>query len=219
MVRSQRSPGCRRSGVSLVEALIVIAVVGLLVALALPAIQRARDAANKAKCQSRLHQIGIASQQYEEQFGVVPRSIQIPLLSYLGYPALAERFKQDQKFAAKAQFTRIPELQCPSDPIASALSTNYGMNEGPKLKRGPGFNVRPKRYAEYTDGMSATAFAAEVLTTNPADAATWGRLLPGNILNGSDEEAYNQCMSAPPATSFDPLAFAVGTPWPRPPLH
>ncbi len=58
---------CRtRTALTLVEVLVVIAILGVLVALLLPAVQAAREAARSTQCKSNLRQIGIAVLQYYE---------------------------------------------------------------------------------------------------------------------------------------------------------
>lgn len=123
-----------RNAFTLVEMLVVIAIIGVLVALMLPAAQQAREAARRGQCQNNLKQLGLAFHNFVDAHRGFPgsrtmspvmRGWVVDLLPFIEGEPLRKAYHFDQHFYAAANqpvvSTPLAVVQCPSSPEQNRL--------------------------------------------------------------------------------------------------
>jgi prepilin-type N-terminal cleavage/methylation domain-containing protein/prepilin-type processing-associated H-X9-DG protein len=102
----------RRPAFTLIELLVVIAIIAILIALLVPAVQKAREAANRAQCVNNLKQIGLAHHGYHDLNGKFPSSVVSG--GHAEYRVILPFIEQGaQQTATYAQATPISTFICP----------------------------------------------------------------------------------------------------------
>jgi prepilin-type N-terminal cleavage/methylation domain-containing protein/prepilin-type processing-associated H-X9-DG protein len=138
-----------RSAFTLVEVLVVIAIIGVLVAFLLPAIQAARESSRRTQCQNNLKQIGMAIQNHHDTRKAFPMgrnrfdqyavSWSFFLLPYMEETAIYNSYdakaRVDDEANAATMRTPIETYACPTRRKAAA-DRNFDNNEAPPVVLG-----------------------------------------------------------------------------------
>jgi prepilin-type N-terminal cleavage/methylation domain-containing protein/prepilin-type processing-associated H-X9-DG protein len=176
-----------RRGFTLVELLVVVAIIAVLFAMLLPAVQRVRDAAARAQCANNLKQIGLALINYDEQYGHLPASNEVEapgpttqiranwairILPFLELQSIYDNYKElklNTDLANEhARETYVRVYICPADPMS---------HEPDKPSTGPGQNIkyRPSNYRAMTGRSDGSNFFEFV--NNPESQSPSAKIL------------------------------------------
>ncbi|WP_165069798.1 DUF1559 family PulG-like putative transporter [Paludisphaera rhizosphaerae] len=167
----------------LIQALLTTAILALLVALMLPAVRTAGEAAKRSQCVNNLKQIMLALHNYADVYGALPpaytvdadgrrlhswRTLILPFLEQNDlYQAIDLAKPWDDPSNSKAFATPIHPYWCPSADDPPTTSTVYRASVGPHAFLR---TTEPRPFATISDGTAATLAVVEVA---PEDAVPW----------------------------------------------
>lgn len=190
-----------RSGFTLIELLVVISIIGILIALLLPAVQSVRESARRAQCINNLKQLGLAMQNYHESHQALPPGLisrsQVPttaapdqctpwlpmLLPYLEQASLCSSYNFNHGLVGPAGLgeavnqtvhnTALAVMLCPSDTPQTQTQTASSL---------------PRKKGNYGVCWGNTTWLQKDLIDNPYRTAAFGpnsRTRLGDIADGT----------------------------------
>jgi prepilin-type N-terminal cleavage/methylation domain-containing protein/prepilin-type processing-associated H-X9-DG protein len=161
----------RRSGFTQIELLAVLAILAVLLAIIIPAVQSARETARNSTCRNNLRQLGAAMQSFEATHGVYPpgrenywmyQTVFYTLLPHLDMQSLFAQFQYtwdgtEPEFQ-ELQRLPIPILQCPSEyepqeRQGGPTRTSYAVNFGTGVQR-YGYNGMQRPFTQSSPALN-----------------------------------------------------------------
>ncbi|WP_013627841.1 DUF1559 family PulG-like putative transporter [Rubinisphaera brasiliensis] len=207
-MRAHLPPGSSRRAFTLIELLVVISIIAILIALLLPAVQQAREAARLASCKNNLKQIGLALHNYHDTFNKLPigarraapfghgNSWIVGLLPYLELGNVYDQYVHDISncslsltnpgLTTDADFS---VLHCASSPLPRRVSVNSLGNFEMPMPHYTGISGATNSGAYGTmadDGYSPILDTACCLPMNQGRVSGLGMLVPNKSVSFKD---------------------------------
>lgn len=211
----------RSRGFTLIELLVVIAIIAILIGLLLPAVQKVREAAARAKCQNNAKQLALGAHSYHDANQYFPPAYFLiashthgdygagsHILPYIEQGPLQTslnpgNFEGTIPAVNTITQSKIPTLLCPSDPVSihtNSRAKNYGKSNYPfsaQIMIAWSPTTQPKvTMNSITDGSSNTFLVGE-RESKIGLAAVW----IGRITGITDAVAYGRA-DLPPNTPY-----------------
>lgn len=195
-----------RAGLTLIEMLVVICIIGILVALLLPAVAGVREMSRRASCKNHLRQFGVALANYESVHGRFPSGIDPPVSGTSPHYAMLPYLEQAPLYAMinlstsitpflspdawdsenrTVARTSVSVFLCPSDDGgASYTRLNYSASAGWERESEKTRGVFPRdrssaAVSTIRDGLSNTVAFSERLRGDEDQIGSAARLRAG----------------------------------------
>ena len=223
-----------RRGFTIVEVLVCIFIIGIILAIALPAVQQSREVARAIHCRSNLHNIGIACHSHVATMGYFPAigkvyppgqygfSYLVQLLPYVEQQNLLDKFNLAEipSSLMNQQVTmenRVSLWLCPVEADSPPSQSNYLGNFGTGISDDlepleDGFLAAPPgaRPAEFTRGLSNTVAVSECRSYRSAGDGV--ATVDASITSVNDWEAAVSVCRHLDAAQADAETL-IGQPW------
>jgi prepilin-type N-terminal cleavage/methylation domain-containing protein/prepilin-type processing-associated H-X9-DG protein len=156
----------RQSAFTLIELLVVIGIITLLMGLLLPAVQRAREAANRLVCANNLHQIAIAMHHYHQDYERLPASRlsdkratwAVQILQYMEHDHIYKEWDLSKTYYQQTDAARLGQVKsyfCPTRRTAATSPLSSVAGDWPS-NAPPGTPNLPGALGDYAANIGTT---------------------------------------------------------------